>query len=112
MGQRTALGKGLLGHLRLAVLIVNTLFSLTLAGQRSAPSAAALGAHTVSGVTQPCTAAATVLTCNFTTDLTVAQGGTLILTLGIPPGATFISSTPIATCPQVINNGATPPTVS
>jgi hypothetical protein len=53
-----------------------------------------------------------VLTCDFATDLTIAQGGTFILTLGIPPGATFISSTPIAACPQVINNAATPPTVT
>jgi hypothetical protein len=112
MGHQTALGQAFRRPRRLLVLIFCTLILAGLAGQRTAPNVMALGAHTVSKVTTPCTPAGTVLTCDFATDLTIAQGGTLVLTLGIPPGATFISSTPIAACPQVINNAATPPTVT
>jgi hypothetical protein len=112
MGHRTASGVAFRGPRRLFVLILCTLIFAGLAGQRSAPRVAAQAAPVGPAVTQPCTAAGTVLTCNVTTDLTVAQGGTLVLTLGIPTGATFISSTPIGTCPQTINNGATPPNVT
>jgi hypothetical protein len=112
MGHRTASRRAIYSRLRLLLLIFSTLAIAALAVGRPVPKATALGAHTVSKVTSPCTAAATIITCNITTDLAVAQGGTLVLTLGIPPGATFVSSTPIGTCPQVINNGATPPTVT